>query len=66
MSKIFFAVGMGFLGFSMFRLILFGVYRDNLLWYVVWEELTEFLFIGLAAIALWLFRERLLTRDAAS
>ena len=63
LAKIFFAAAAGFLGFSMFRLILFGVYRDNMLWYVCWEEFTEFLYIGFAAIVLWIFHGRLFAED---
>ncbi len=62
-AKILFAAGMGFFGFSMFRLILFGLYRDNLVWYVVWEEITELLYIGLAGIVLWIFRQRFLSEE---
>lgn len=65
LAKIFFAGGMGFFGFSMFRLILFGVYRDDLVWYIVWEELTELLYIGIAAIVLWIFRRRLFSEEEA-
>jgi hypothetical protein len=39
-SKLFFAAGTGALGFSFFRLVLLQVYRDNLVWFGAWEELT--------------------------
>lgn len=58
-SKLFFAAGMGALGFSGFRLVLFQVYRDNLVWFGVWEELTELLFVLGTAVVLVIFREGL-------
>jgi len=59
LAKILFASGLGFFGFSMFRLVLFQVYRDNLTWFVFWEEATELLFIVGLAVVLWIFRGRL-------
>jgi len=58
-SKVFFAAGVGALGFSVFRLVFVQVYRQNLAWYAFWEEATEFLFILTAAAVLWLFRQGL-------
>jgi hypothetical protein len=58
-SKVFFAAGAGALGFSFFRLVLLHAYRDNLAWFGVWEEITELLFVGSAAIVLWIFRQGL-------
>ena len=67
-SKVFFAAGTGTLGFSFFRLILLHVYRDNLPWFAIWEEVTELLFIISAALVLWIFREGLFAavRDRAA
>jgi hypothetical protein len=54
-SKVFFVAGAGALGFSFFRLVLFQVYRDNLTWFVAWEELTEFMFMVGVGVVLWAF-----------
>jgi rhodanese-related sulfurtransferase len=58
-SKIFFSAAFGALGFSLFRLVLLQVYRDNLTWFAAWEELTELLFILAAGLVLWTFRRGL-------
>jgi hypothetical protein len=50
-AKLLFAAGTGFLSFALFRLVLFALFRDNLAWFVIWEEWTEMMFIA----ALWLF-----------
>ena len=50
-AKLLFAAGAGFLSFAFFRLVLFSLFRDELYWFVIWEEWTEMLFIA----ALWLF-----------
>jgi hypothetical protein len=55
-SKLFFAAGVGAIGFSFFRLILLNVYRDHLAWFGIWEEVTELLFILSAGFVLWIFR----------
>jgi hypothetical protein len=65
-SKVFFAAGMGALGFSYFRLIFFQVYRENLTWFNAWEELTELLFIGSIGLVLWIFRRGLFIQGARS
>ena len=36
LTKILFSAGIGFLGFSIFRLLLFSFYRDNLVWFILW------------------------------
>ena len=54
-SKVFFAAGIGSLGFGFFRLILFGIYRDNLVWFDFWEEITEILFVVAVGVVLWIF-----------
>jgi rhodanese-related sulfurtransferase len=58
-SKIFFAAAMGPLGFAFFRLFLFTPFRDNLVWFNVWEEITELLFVVCAGAVLWVFRRGL-------
>jgi len=59
-SKVFFAGGAGALGFSLFRLFLFGTFRDDLIWFIAWEEITEFLFVSGTLYVLWVFRRGLL------
>jgi hypothetical protein len=58
-SKVFFAAGMGPLGFGLLRLIFFGLYRDNLVWFNFWEEITELLYVAGIGVVLWLFRRGL-------
>jgi len=59
------AAGIGALGFGVFRLFLFGTFRDHLVWSVFWEEASELLAILSAAALLWIFRARLLERASA-
>jgi rhodanese-related sulfurtransferase len=58
-SKVFFAAGMGPLGFGLLRLIFFGLYRDNLVWFNFWEEITELMYVAGIGVVLWLFRRGL-------
>lgn len=58
-AKICVSAGWGFLGFSYFRLILLNTYSDTLAWFIVWEEITEWLFVLCAAVIFWLFRKSL-------
>jgi hypothetical protein len=64
LSKIFFAGAMGSLGFGLFRLFLYSVYRDELLWAALWEEVTELLFVASVGFVLWVFRDSLFMRQA--
>ena len=59
-SKIFFSAGVGAIGFSFFRLVLFHAYRDNLVWFETWEEITELLFVLGVGLVLWTFHAALL------
>jgi hypothetical protein len=61
-SKIFFAAGTGAAGFSYLRMILFHAYRENLVWFAAWEEITELLFIAGVGAVLWIFRDGLFRR----
>ena len=54
-----FSAATGLLGFAFFRLVLLSIYRDNLAWFVIWEEASELMFIGTVAAVLFLFRVRL-------
>jgi rhodanese-related sulfurtransferase len=64
-SKVFFAAGSGALGFSFLRLVLFHAFRDNLVWFGAWEELTELLFVLGVGAVLWVFQETLFPELAA-
>lgn len=44
-SKILLSASLGHLGFAFLRLACFAFYRDNLVWFVFWEECTELLLI---------------------
>jgi rhodanese-related sulfurtransferase len=59
LAKIFFAAGIGPLGFGMFRSILAGMYSTNMVWFNFWEEGTELLFIIGVCFILWTFRQSL-------
>jgi len=63
-AELFFAAGLGPMGFSLFRLVLFWAYREDLGRFNLWEEVTEFLFVASVAGVLWIFRKGLLARDA--
>ena len=56
LAKMLFASALGPLGFGFMRLFLSAAFSGNLLWYVVWEELTELLFIVAVGFVLWIFR----------
>ncbi|MHC4617881.1 MAG: rhodanese-like domain-containing protein [Planctomycetota bacterium] len=59
LAKIFFAAGVGPLGFGMFRSILTAMYSQDLVWFAFWEESTELLFIMGVCFLLWIFRHQL-------
>lgn len=59
LAKVLFAAAVGPLGFGLMRLFLSAVFSGNLLWYVVWEELTELLFVMAVGYVLWIFRHSL-------
>ncbi len=54
--KAWYAAGLGFLGFSLFRTVLFGVFDQDLGLATNWEEWTETLFILGVGWILWVFR----------
>jgi hypothetical protein len=62
LAKVLFAAALGPLGFGFMRLFLSGAFADNLLWYVVWEEVTELLFVVAVGYVLWVFRHTLLAK----
>ncbi len=63
-SKVWFAAGAGMLGFGLFRWFLFVPYRENLVWFGFWEEITELLFIVGVCAVLWIFRHGLFRGEA--
>ena len=64
LAKVFFAAGVGPLGFGMFRSLLTAMYSQDLMWFVFWEEFTEFLFVVGTLLLLWIFRHRLFEEPA--
>ncbi len=65
-SKMFLSAGLGFLGFGLLRLFFVSSFYDNLMWFDVWEETTEFLFLFGTAAILWIFRDSLFVKKQKS
>jgi hypothetical protein len=59
LAKALFAAAAGPLGFGFMRLFLAAVYREDLVWFNAWEEITELLFVAAVAFVLWIFRDSL-------
>ena len=59
-SKAWLAAGLGPMGFGILRMALVATFRDRLVWFDAWEELTELTAIFAIAAVLWVFRTRLL------
>ena len=53
LSKVFLPAGVGPLGFSFLRGILFKWYSHNLVWMIFWEEFTELLMVAAVIVVLW-------------
>ncbi len=64
LAKVLFAAAMGPLGFGFMRLFLFAAYRDDLIRFVVWEEVTELIFTAGIALVLWFFRPGLFRQES--
>ena len=62
-GKLFFAAGIGPLGFAYLRMILASTFAENKVWFNFWEEATELLFICGVCFVLWIFRHALLGRN---
>ena len=58
-SKVFFAAGLGPLGFGGLRMLLGTAYDQNRVWYLFWEEGTELALIAAVCVVLWIFHRRL-------
>lgn len=66
-AKIAMAAGLGPLGFGLLRMVLGGAYDQNRVWYLFWEEVTEFLFLLAVCFVLWNLRGGLfLKREPAT
>ena len=62
-AKILFAAAVGPLSFGLMRWFLFSAFRDNLVWFDVWEEVTELLFTVAVTYVLWIFRDTLFAKE---
>lgn len=58
-SKALLAGSIGFLALSYGRLLLFAMFKEDLVWFQAWEEIFKLLLVLLVSAALWSFRERL-------
>ncbi|MCX6926566.1 MAG: hypothetical protein NT154_25660 [Verrucomicrobia bacterium] len=61
-SKILYSAALGAMGFSFFRLVLVASFTGSQVWFAVWEETTELLFIGLVGGVLMVFARGLLAQ----
>jgi len=61
-SKILLAAAVGQLGFSLMRLAFAAFYRERLVWFVFWEELTELLLILAIVVVVLLIRPERFSR----
>lgn len=59
-AKTLFGIGLGYLTFSVLRLILLSIYSSNMVWFVFWEEATELVLMAAILTVLLLFRRKLL------
>ncbi len=64
LAKILLAAAIGPMSFGLLRLFLFATFRDNLIWFDVWEEITELIFTAATAYLLWIFRRSLFAKPA--
>lgn len=56
LSKILLSMGVGQLGFTFMRVVFAAFYRDALVWFVFWEELTELMLVGGMLVVVLLVR----------
>lgn len=61
-SKILLSLAAGHLGFSLMRLAFAAFYRQGLVWFIFWEELTELLLIAGVLVVVLLIRPGWLAR----
>ena len=57
-AKMAFAGGCGALGFGTLRMVLAGAYSRRMVYFVLWEEATELLFVIGVCCVLWIFRRK--------
>jgi hypothetical protein len=55
LSKVLFAAATGAMAFSYFRLLIVAAFIDRQVWFAVWEETSELIYILLAGSVLFLF-----------
>jgi rhodanese-related sulfurtransferase len=65
-SKLLFSAAAGALGFSFLRLLIVASFIDNQVYFALWEELTELLFVGTVAAILTVFRRSLLSTEPSA
>lgn len=63
LAKVLFAAALGPFGFGLLRLFLSAVFREDLIQYVVWEEITELVFVAAVAFVLLVFRHSLFVKE---
>jgi rhodanese-related sulfurtransferase len=56
-ERILFSAAAGALGFSYLRLLFVVPFADHLVWFAVWEEFTELLYVAAIVAVLWVFRQ---------
>lgn len=66
LARIPFSAAAGALAYSLLMLGLYNINRDNMAWFVFWEEGTELLLIATISSVLWLFREGFFPKAAVS
>jgi hypothetical protein len=59
LAKPLFAAGVGPLGLALLRFVIFRPHIDDLVWFQLWEEVTELLFVTGVLCVVWVFRSRL-------
>jgi len=59
LARVLLCGGIGFFGFSLFRVTLGLIYAEALVWATFWEELTELMFVVAVIFILWVFRRTL-------
>lgn len=55
-AKIFLSAGIGLLTFSILRLSLGAMFAERLVWFELWEEMTQLIIISTIAFLLWQFK----------
>jgi hypothetical protein len=66
MGKILFAGAAGPLGFGLMRLFLFAAFREDLAWFIFWEEATELIFVLAVGFVLLVFRQSLFANESST